>query len=247
MHTMPPNPAAADRSASTTDAAPTTTSKAAATTPTADMAPLSTLDVFILTFNCAKSLVNPTVFAAHLHGALAGQNGNGSSIALPDLVVFSLQEVAPLSYSFIGSYFLNPYYARFTEALNLASTWALGHGDAPTTAAASSSSPSSPDNSAAMARPSSDSPPYTLVRAKNVGMTAMLLYARDPTAVTAIAEAECGFGAADMGNKGAVGLRVTWKDGGGGGGGGGGAAAAAGVLVVVGTGGGSGVSMKTCG
>ncbi|KAL1835342.1 hypothetical protein VTJ49DRAFT_6977 [Mycothermus thermophilus] len=130
----------------------------------------------------------------------------------------SLQEVAPLSYSFIGSYFLNPYYARFTEALNLASTWALGHGDAPTTAAASSSSPSSPDNSAAMARPSSDSPPYTLVRAKNVGMTAMLLYARDPTAVTAIAEAECGFGAADMGNKGAVGLRVTWKDGGGGGG-----------------------------
>jgi hypothetical protein len=56
-------------------------------------------------------------------------------------------------------------------------------------------------------------PPYTLVRAKNVGMTAILLYARDPAAVKQIEEAECGFGAADMGNKGAVGLRVTWSRG----------------------------------
>ncbi len=53
--------------------------------------------------------------------------------------------------------------------------------------------------------------PYTLVRAKNVGMTAILLFARDPAAIRSIEEAECGFGAADMGNKGAVGLRVTWQ------------------------------------
>ena len=45
------------------------------------MAP-STLDLFILTFNCAKTLINPPVFAAHLHGALS-QNATG----LPDLVV----------------------------------------------------------------------------------------------------------------------------------------------------------------
>jgi hypothetical protein len=55
-----------------------------------------------------------------------------------------------------------------------------------------------------------DELPYTLVRAKNVGMTAILVYARDPACVRKIEEAECGFGAADMGNKGAVGLRVTW-------------------------------------
>lgn len=46
-----------------------------------DMAP-STLDLLFITFNCAKNLINPAVFAGHLHGALA-QNSTG----LPDLVV----------------------------------------------------------------------------------------------------------------------------------------------------------------
>jgi hypothetical protein len=45
------------------------------------MAP-STLDLFILTFNCAKSLIDASVFAAHLHGALS-QNATG----LPDVIV----------------------------------------------------------------------------------------------------------------------------------------------------------------
>lgn len=44
-------------------------------------------------------------------------------------------------------------------------------------------------------------------------MTAIMLFARTPAAVHHIEEAECGFGTADMGNKGAVGLRVTWSDG----------------------------------
>ncbi|KAK3935228.1 endonuclease/Exonuclease/ phosphatase [Diplogelasinospora grovesii] len=43
-------------------------------------------------------------------------------------------------------------------------------------------------------------------------MTAILLFAKDPAAVQGIEEAECGFGAAGMGNKGAVGLRVTWAN-----------------------------------
>lgn len=42
----------------------------------------STLDLLVLTFNCAKSLVNPAVFASHLQSAF-GQNATG----LPDLVV----------------------------------------------------------------------------------------------------------------------------------------------------------------
>jgi hypothetical protein len=45
------------------------------------MAP-STLDLFILTFNCAKNLISPSIFASHLYGALS-QNATG----LPDLVV----------------------------------------------------------------------------------------------------------------------------------------------------------------
>jgi hypothetical protein len=52
-----------------------------ATGPDSKMGP-STLDLFILTFNCAKNLINVPVFAAHLHDAL-GKNGS----ALPDLVV----------------------------------------------------------------------------------------------------------------------------------------------------------------
>lgn len=51
-----------------------------------------------------------------------------------------------------------------------------------------------------------------MVRAKNVGMTAILLFARDPAAIHHIQEAVVGFGVQDMGNKGAVGLRVTWSD-----------------------------------
>jgi len=42
----------------------------------------STLDLLFITFNCAKALINPAVFAPHLHGALQ-QNSTG----LPDLVV----------------------------------------------------------------------------------------------------------------------------------------------------------------
>ncbi|KAK1833109.1 Endonuclease/exonuclease/phosphatase [Podospora conica] len=176
----------------------TSTSTSTVTATSAAMAP-SPLDLFLLTFNCAKNLINVGVFASHLYGALS-QNATGTAgAALPDLVALSLQEVAPLSYSFIGSYFLNPYYARYEEALNLASARLLE------TKALESS-----DASDALPRPTPR--PYTLVRAKNVGMTAILLFARDPTHIHKIEEAECGFGAADMGNKGAVGLRVTWSD-----------------------------------
>lgn len=159
------------------------------------MAP-STLDLFFLTFNCAKNLINVGVFASHLYGALS-QNATG----LPDLVAFSLQEVAPMSYAFVGSYFLNPYYARYEEALNLASARLLGEGG-------DGSEVGAQPGGATKARPK----PYILVRAKNVGMTAVLLFARDPSFLQRIEEAECGFGAADMGNKGAVGLRVSWGD-----------------------------------
>ena len=109
--------------------------------------------------------------------------------------------MAPLSYSFIGSYFPNPYYARYDEALNLASLRLLADegGDA------------NDEGRRYDTLPTKASRPYTLVRAKNVGLTAILLFARDPAAVRHGEEAECGFGAADMGNKGAVGLRVTYE------------------------------------
>ena len=42
----------------------------------------STLDLFMLTFNCAKNLTNVAAFASHLYGALS-QN---TTAGLPDLV-----------------------------------------------------------------------------------------------------------------------------------------------------------------
>ncbi|KAK3191106.1 hypothetical protein K4F52_002690 [Lecanicillium sp. MT-2017a] len=51
---------------------------------------------------------------------------------------------------------------------------------------------------------------YSLMRAKNVGYTAILLFAKDSTRILDIKEAEVGFGAAAMGNKGAAGLRVIY-------------------------------------
>ncbi|KAF4822163.1 Inositol-1,4,5-trisphosphate 5-phosphatase 1 [Colletotrichum siamense] len=160
------------------------------------MAP-STLDLFMLTFNAAKNFINVAVFASHLHTAFQ-QNGT----ALPDLVVFSLQEFAPMSYSFIGGYFLSPYFARYEEALNIAATRYTSSG-------ASASS----DDDTITVQPTA-APlvrPYTLIRSRNVGMTGIMLFARNPESILRVEEAEVGFGAAEMGNKGAVALRVLYE------------------------------------
>ncbi|KAJ3499259.1 hypothetical protein NLG97_g468 [Lecanicillium saksenae] len=160
------------------------------------MAP-STVDLLFLTFNCAKALINSAVFANHLEVAF-GQNATG----LPDLVVLSLQEVAPLSYAFIGDYFLRPYIERFDTAINqAASQHASKHG--------------TPDPAPATQR-ATRRKHYELMKSKNVGYTAILLFARDPSRIRSVKEAEVGFGAADMGNKGAVGLRAVYDAGEGG-------------------------------
>jgi hypothetical protein len=104
-----------------------------------------------------------------------------------------------MAYAFIGSYFLDPYLALFEEALNLAA-------DALNDAIADDA-----DTVLEAGRPRLAPPAYTLIRSKNVGMTALLLFAREPSAITHVAEAEVGFGAAEMGNKGAVGLRVRYS------------------------------------
>lgn len=54
--------------------------------------------------------------------------------------------------------------------------------------------------------------PYKLVEARNVGMTAIMVFARKPDAIHHIKHAECAFGIANMGNKGAIALRVTYAD-----------------------------------
>ncbi|KAG9499822.1 hypothetical protein J7337_008284 [Fusarium musae] len=154
----------------------------------------SSIDLLYLTFNCAKNLLDIPVFGSHLQTAFR-QNATG----LPEVVVLSLQEVAPLAYSFIGGYFLNPYLSRYEQAINIAAQHIIDD---------LSSRNSETVNTAPTALPSK---PYTLVRGKNVGYTALLLFAREPSRLKNIQEAEVGFGAAEIGNKGAVGLRMLYE------------------------------------
>ncbi|KAM3426868.1 hypothetical protein MY4824_009776 [Beauveria thailandica] len=158
------------------------------------MAP-SKVDLLFLTFNCAKALINTAVFANHLEAAF-GQNATD----LPDLVVLSLQEVAPLSYAFIGDYFLRPYIERFDTAVNQAAS----QHDLKLRVA---------DEVPSAAERTTHRKRYELMKSKNVGYTAILLFARDSSRVKNIKGAEVGFGAADMGNKGAVGLRILYDAG----------------------------------
>ncbi|KAK5990998.1 Inositol-1,4,5-trisphosphate 5-phosphatase 1-like protein [Cladobotryum mycophilum] len=170
-------------------------SKAANVAAPEDMAP-STLDLLVLTFNCAAKFINVPIFASHLEAAFK-QNATG----LPEVVVFSLQEIAPMSYAFIGDYFLSPYVARFDDAINLAASRQLQDGEGNVV----SVEPTLPSNKG--------DKPYTLVTSRNVGYTAMLLFARDASRLSNLQEAEIGFGAAEMGNKGAVGFRALYNTG----------------------------------
>ena len=73
------------------------------------------LNTYVVTFNCARQLVNPTQFARHLFNALDGAQ-------TPDILVISLQEVAPIAYSFLGGSYLDLYLERIREAVDKAAT-----------------------------------------------------------------------------------------------------------------------------
>ncbi|KLU82915.1 hypothetical protein MAPG_01982 [Magnaporthiopsis poae ATCC 64411] len=179
------------------------------------------LDLLVLTFNAAKTMIDSHVFAHHLQTALTA-----NATSLPEMVVFSLQEVSPLSYAFIGGVFLNPFLARYEDALNLAvvkiqstppptvaATTNAAFGFSTTeNASDSADSGEEPGPHTRLLDRQQQSKPYTLVRQHNVGMTAIMVFARDPSAVSRIELAEVGFGTMDMGNKGAAGVRCLYTD-----------------------------------
>lgn len=116
---------------------------------------------------------------------VASQLFNGlEDSTLPDLLVVSLQEVAQIAQSFIGGSFLVPYFARFEDAVNIAAEQISGN--------------------------STDR--YTSVVTRHVGMTAIIVFAKDPATIESIETAGVGLGASEMGNKGAVGVRLLYRD-----------------------------------
>jgi hypothetical protein len=138
------------------------------------------VSLYILTFNCGRSLIDVDAFASQLFDGL-------ESPTLPQLLVLSLQEIAPIPHSFIGGSFLVPYFQRFQDAVQNAAL-KLPHRD-------------------------SDTPLYTPIAIRNIGMTGIMVFARDPSAVKDVETAGVGVGMAEMGNKGAIAVRLTYGEG----------------------------------
>ncbi|KAJ5089155.1 Endonuclease/exonuclease/phosphatase [Penicillium argentinense] len=81
------------------------------------------LNLYILTANCARNLIDIDRFAEHFFNALPTSTG---SFSAPELIVLSLQEIAPIAYSFLGGSYLIPYYDAFIQAVQKAATKQFG-------------------------------------------------------------------------------------------------------------------------
>ncbi|KAI4124118.1 MAG: hypothetical protein LQ341_007104, partial [Variospora aurantia] len=140
----------------------------------------SSLDVLILTFNCGRNLLRPELLARHLSGAFPDPSPS------PDIIVLSLQELAPLAYSFLGGSHLLSHFDRFRHAISLA-----GHNKA---------------------FGGEEAPRYTNVVTRNVGMTACMVFVQEEQKgkIQWVETGGVGVGLQEMGNKGAVGVRLGY-------------------------------------
>jgi hypothetical protein len=136
------------------------------------------VSIYILTFNCGRSLIDVDAFSSQLFSGLTSSN-------LPDLLVLCLEEIAPIPHSFIGGSFLVPYFSRFYYAVQKAARQFSNATD--------------------------NAPIYDPTAARNLGMTGIMVFAKDPEAIRDIETAGVGVGLAEMGNKGAVGIRLTYQ------------------------------------
>ena len=128
------------------------------------------LNAHVVTFNCARNLLDIDTFASHLFIR------QPKSLRSPDLIVLSLQEVAPIAHAFLGGNLLNPYLQRFVQAVNKSSD--VG---------------------------------YEPIAIRNVGMTALIVLAESSvsSSIRLVSAAGVGVGHWRMGNKGAVGVRLS--------------------------------------
>ncbi|KAH6644382.1 Endonuclease/exonuclease/phosphatase [Boeremia exigua] len=132
-------------------------------------------DLYLLTFNCARTLANPQSLAPSFFDALPKDG------PVPDLVAISLQEIAPIAYSFLGGSYLKPYFDRITTTVQLAADL-HSHG----------------------------SQRLEHVATRSLGMTALMIFAKPSFTqrIQWIQSAGAGVGFSNMGNKGAVAMRI---------------------------------------
>ncbi|KAF2745153.1 DNase I-like protein [Sporormia fimetaria CBS 119925] len=133
------------------------------------------LNLYLLTFNCARNLVDPRALAPSLFDALP------HSAPVPDLVAVSLQEISPIAYSFLGGSYLKPYFDRVTTAVQLAASLR-----------------------------SDEQEQLQHVATRSLGMTALMIFAKNEflSSIEWIQSAGAGVGFWNMGNKGAVAMRL---------------------------------------
>ncbi|KAK4624589.1 Type II inositol polyphosphate 5-phosphatase 15 [Fulvia fulva] len=134
------------------------------------------LNISITTFNAGRELIDVDYFASSLYTTLK------PGTLPPDLIVLSLQEIAPLGYSFLGGSLLAPFLSRFVGAVTRAAQWAFGK-DAD----------------------------YEHVVTRSAGMTGIVVFGRRTVRERTkwIEAAGTGVGIWEMGNKGAVGVRIA--------------------------------------
>ncbi|KAI7549076.1 DNase I-like protein [Hortaea werneckii] len=139
---------------------------------------MADLNVYLTTFNCGRKPVNIDYFSHFLFDGLSKSNP-----LPPDLLVLSLQEIAPIAYGFLGGTLLTPYFARFSQAVA----------------------------DAARNTFSGQNVLYHEPIVRNAGMTAIMVFAREEVwhRIQAVESAGVGVGLWEMGNKGAVGLRLS--------------------------------------
>jgi hypothetical protein len=85
---------------------------------------MDALGIYSLTFNCARNLVDVDNFAQHFFDALPASGAGNSA---PDLIFLSLQEIAPIAYSFLGGSYLEPYFDAFRRAVSKAAARRWDH------------------------------------------------------------------------------------------------------------------------
>ena len=136
---------------------------------------MSTLNPYVVTFNCAREPIDPSIFSTHLFSALANRTA-------PDILILCLQEIAPIAYSFLGGSYLIPYLSPFRHAITIAAA-------------------------------SLDDASYVNIITRNIGMTAMMVFVlRDQTSqIRWLETTGVGVGMYEMGNKGAVGVRMGYS------------------------------------
>ena len=72
------------------------------------------LNIYVITFNCARNIVNPEYLSQSFFRALP------PSVLLPDIIAISLQELSPIAYSFLGGSLITPYFDAIKKTVSLA-------------------------------------------------------------------------------------------------------------------------------